>query len=772
MPSTKPKKSGAKSLVVVESPAKAKTINKFLGSAFVVKASMGHVRDLPAKKFGIEVEEDFAAEYAIIPGREKSLNELKKAAKSADRVFMATDRDREGEAIAWHLVEALELAPEKTHRVSFNQITREAIRQAFESPDRIDMAKVDAQQARRFLDRIVGYKLSPLLWKKVTKGLSAGRVQSVAVRLIVEREREIRSFVPEEYWRLAAELATREGAQFRAELKKLDGKTAKIRTGEEAAALATELEAARYSVLELKKKKKTQWPHPPFITSTMQQQASIRLRFSATRTMRIAQQLYEGIELGDKGSVGLITYMRTDSLNLAPEAIDEARKAIGEQFGDEYVPEKPNRYRSRKGAQEAHEAIRPTSALRRPEDVAQFLSADQQKLYGLVWERFVACQMKPALVNVTDLVVAAATNGDDPPRATFATRGQEIVFDGFMRLAGRKSDDVILPPLADGEDLTLVALSTSQHFTQPPPRYTEATLVKTLEREGIGRPSTYAPIIKTIQDRGYVKQEKRKFHATELGELVTDLLLPHFPEIMEVGFTSSLEKELDRVENKEEDWKVVLRRFYDRFDADLQTATKEMKKVKAEESDIECELCGKPMLYRWAKSGKFLGCSGFPECRNTKSLDTNGDVVVKEIVETEHECEKCGSPMVIREGRRGRFLACSAFPKCRNAKDVDEHGNPVEPEATGEKCEKCGSEMVVRRGRRGPFLACSGYPECKNTRPMKKREEPEPAGVDCPECGKPMLKRRSRRGAFLGCSGYPDCKKTMSLKAAKSDSTP
>jgi DNA topoisomerase-1 len=761
----KTKAARKKSLVVVESPAKAKTINKFLGSGYVVKASMGHVRDLPAKKFGIDVDEDFAAEYQIIPGREKSLNELKKAAKTAERVFMATDRDREGEAIAWHLVEALGVAPEIIHRVSFNQITRKAIEKAFEESGRIDMAKVDAQQARRFLDRIVGYKLSPLLWKKVTKGLSAGRVQSVAVRLIVEREREIRAFEPEEYWKLLAELENTDGARFKAELKKLDGKTAKVGNEEQATALVEELNAAHWSVLQIKKKKKTQWPHPPFITSTLQQQASIRLRYSATRTMRIAQQLYEGIELGGEGSVGLITYMRTDSLNLAPESIDEARNTIRAQFGDDYVPEKPNRYRSRKGAQEAHEAIRPTRAMRRPDDIAQFLSPDQLKLYTLIWERFVACQMRPAIVNVTDLQVAAATNGDDPPRALFSTRGQEIVFDGFMRLAGRKSDDVILPELTDGEALSLVGLAGSQHFTQPPPRYTEATLVKTLEREGIGRPSTYAPIIKTIQDRGYVRQEKRKFSATELGEIVTDLLLPHFPEIMEVGFTSSLEKELDRVENEEEDWKVVLRRFYERFDSDLQTATKEMKKVKAEESDVKCELCGKPMLYRFSKSGKFLGCSGFPECRSTMALDTNGEVVVKEIVETEHECEKCGSTMVIREGRRGKFLACSAFPKCRNAKDIDADGNPVEPEVSDEKCEKCGSDMVVKRGRRGPFLACTGYPKCKNAKPLRKRDEPEPAGLDCPDCGKPMLKRRSRRGQFLGCSDYPKCKKTLPMKA-------
>jgi len=766
---TKKKKKAAKkpgkSLVIVESPAKARTINKFLGSDYVVKASMGHVRDLPAKKFGIDVDEGFEADYELIPGREKSVRELKKTAKTAGRIYLATDRDREGEAIAWHLVEALDVPPEKVRRVTFNQITREAIQKAFESPESIDMSKVDAQQARRFLDRIVGYKLSPLLWKKLAKGLSAGRVQSVAVRLIVEREREIRAFVAEEYWKVTAHLKPPEGETFTAELKKIGGKKAKLGNEEEATAIVEELSRAAYRVAEVKRKQKTQWPHPPFITSTLQQQASTQLRFSTTRTMRVAQQLYEGIEIGDEGSVGLITYMRTDSLAIAPEAIEEARDTIAKSFGDDYVPEKPNRYKSKKGAQEAHEAVRPTSPARRPEDVESYLTADQRKLYELIWRRFVACQMKPAKIFVTDLVVGARPEGAEEDRATFAARGEEIAFDGFLRLAGRKKGAVILPPLAEEDPLGLEKLDPTQHFTQPPPRYSEATLVKTLEREGIGRPSTYAPIIQTIQDRGYVKQEKRRFYATELGEIVTDLLIPHFPEILEVGFTSNLEKDLDKVERADADWKQVLRGFYDKFADDLERAATEMKSIKEnpEVSDVKCEKCGKPMVYRWAKNAKFLACSGFPDCRSTLSLDEDGNVKKTEVVETEHECEKCGSPMVIRDGRRGRFLACSAFPKCRNTKDVDEDGNPIEPEITDEKCEKCGSPMAIKRGRRGRFLACTAFPKCRNAKPLpgEEKKEPEPAGVDCPDCGKPMVKRFSRRGMFFGCSGYPKCKKTM-----------
>ena len=762
-----------KALVIVESPAKAKTINKFLGSGFEVKASMGHVRDLPAKKFGIDVDHGFKADYELIPGREKSVRELKKAAKGATKVYMATDRDREGEAIAWHLLEALEVPPERAFRVTFNQITKKAIEEAFQDPGQIDMAKVDAQQARRFLDRIVGYKLSPLLWKKVSKGLSAGRVQSVAVRLIVEREREIRAFVSEEYWNLTAEFEAGGDGPLKTQLKKLDGKTAKVTNEAEATALVEELNAAGYSVEELKRKHKTQWPHPPFITSTLQQAASVQLKYTATRTMRIAQQLYEGIELGGEGSVGLITYMRTDSLNVAEEALVEGRDTIRKHFGEAYVPEKANRFRSRKGAQEAHEAIRPTSPSRRPEDVKEFLGRDQYRLYKLVWERFIASQMKPALVNVTELSVGARTGDGGAPRAIFSARGQEIVFDGFLKLAGKKPDDVIFPPLAEGQPLELLTLVPTQHFTQPPPRYTEATLVKTMEREGIGRPSTYAPIIQTVQDRGYVKSEKARFFATELGEIVTDLLIPNFPEILEVGFTSSLEKDLDRVENAEEDWLVVLKGFYDKFAGDLERAAEGMKSIKEnpDVSEIPCDKCGKLMVYRWSRDKKFLACAGYPECKSTKSIDDDGNVKVREVEETEHTCEKCGSPMVIRNGRRGRFLACSGFPKCKNAKDIDDDGNPVEQPTTDEKCEKCGSPMAVKNGRRGPFLACTAFPKCRNAKPLpgEERKEPETAGVDCPECGKPMLKRFSRRGMFFGCSGYPGCKKTMPAPKEPSD---
>jgi DNA topoisomerase-1 len=734
---------GPKSVVIVESPAKARTINRYLGSDFVVKASMGHVRDLPAKKFGVDIENGFEPEYVTIRGRGKALAELRKIAKGAERVYMATDLDREGEAIAWHLCRALDLTDEEALRVTFNEITEAAIHRAFDTPSKIDARKVDAQQARRILDRIVGYKLSPLLWKKVTRGLSAGRVQSVAVRLIVEREREIEAFVPEEYWKLVAILSPdgEEATTFAAELKKVDGEKAAVPDEARATKITEALRRADYRVASVKRKAKTERPHPPYITSTLQQQASIRLRFTAKKTMMVAQQLYEGIDLGTEGSVGLITYMRTDSVNLADSSIEDAREFIASEFPSEYLPEKPIRYRSRKDAQGAHEAIRPTAAKRTPTALSPYLTPDQLKLYRLIWERFVACQMTPARLEMTEVEVegvVADPGEEEPSRGLFRATGRRTLFDGYTRVASsRRRDDQELPALEEEAPLELMELNPTQHFTQPPPRYTEATLVKTLEREGIGRPSTYAPIISTIQDRGYVNREKGRFHATELGAVVNDLLMPYFHEIMDIGFTSQMESRLDEIEARGANWREILGEFYEAFSKDLETAEAKMKDLKKEPevSDEKCEKCGSPMIYKWYRKRKFLACSGFPDCRNTKSVE--GDEPREKPVETDVDCPQCGEKMLLRTGRRGKFLGCSKYPKCKGTLPVDKDDNPIRLPEVDETCEKCGKPMVAKMGRRGPFIACTGFPRCRNTKPMEKEgaEAPkkESEGGDSPD---------------------------------------
>ncbi len=754
-----------KSVVIVESPAKAKTINKFLGTGFVVKACMGHVRDLPPRKFGIDVEKDFAAEYRIIKGRQKVLSELKKAIRSADKVYLAPDPDREGEAIAWHLLQALELSEDRAFRITFNEITEKAVKAAMAKPGKIVIDRVNAQQARRFLDRIVGYRLSPLLWKKVARGLSAGRVQSVAVRLIVDREELIKAFKSEEYWKVGArfnvhrdvqpippaaphtdtgvvgqgpEHAPVEPGSFTAELRKVDGKDWECSKGDDAKPLVEEMAKGPFKVVAVTKKERKEEPPSPFITSLLQQQASIRLRFSTKKTMMIAQQLYEGVELGAEGPVGLITYMRTDSFRIADEANDELRKMIAERYGERYVNDTVRKFAAKKGAQEAHEAIRPSDVTRSPEKVKQYLTEDQFKLYRLIWRRFVATQMKPALYHLTEADIHAG-------RGLFIARGRELAFDGFTKVAGHalKKDDQLLPPLADKQEVFLREMNPTQHFTQPPPRFTEAALVKALEKDGIGRPSTYAPIISTIQDRGYVRQEQRKLFPTELGTLVTEKLKKHFPDIMNAEFTSLMEGKLDQIEDGQADWVGTLREYYTAFEKDLALATETMESVKsiAPESGELCEKCQRPMLVRWNKSGKFLGCSGFTDkenqCKNTKSLTP---------VETTSEvCELCSKPMVIRSGRRGRFLACTGYPECRNTRNIDRSGRPAfRPIPTEEKCEKCESPMIIRLGRRGPFLACSAFPKCRSTRPVPeelkhlmpppppKDGEPPPAPKDGP----------------------------------------
>jgi DNA topoisomerase-1 len=720
-----------KPVVIVESPAKAKTINKILGTGYVVRACMGHVRDLPQRAFGIDVEKRFTPTYRTIKGKTKVITELRGFTKNASTVYLAPDPDREGEAIAWHLIQALRIPEERAKRVTFNEITQRGVLEAFQRPGAISMDRVNAQQARRFLDRIVGYKLSPLLWKKVGRRLSAGRVQSVAVRLIVEREREIKAFKPEEYWTVAARLE-KDGSGFTANLVKVDGKGLALASEAKedqcslsaeapARALVEELRGLPFEVVEVRQRERSESPPAPFTTSLLQQQASIRLRYTARRTMMVAQQLYEGVEIGDEGAVGLITYMRTDSFRVADEAIADVRDYIGKSFGAVHVPEKPILRAARKGMQEAHEAIRPTYVHRAPDDLKPHLTDEQYKLYKLIWQRFVASQMKPAQYLITEADVRAG-------RALFLAKGRELKFDGFTRVTGHalRKDDQILPKLSAGDRPKLVELLPEKHFTEPPARYTEASLVKTLEKYGIGRPSTYAPIISTIQDRGYVRGEDRKLFPTELGIMVNDKLVKHFDDIMNTGFTARMEKSLDKIEDGRANWVDVLQKFYDPFIGDLDKAQDGMESEKGQEATgVVCEKCGKPMLIRWNKYGRFLGCSGFPECKSTKSLPSEEAKGEK--------CDQCGSPMVVKSGRFGRFLACTKYPECRGTKSLPRGGKRIEiPKDWKQDCDKCGKPMKVRYGRRGPFIACTGYPDCKNTQRLPKEwlKEVKPAEGD------------------------------------------
>lgn len=647
-----------RSLVIVESPTKAKTIHKILGNGYCVKSSMGHLIDLPASSMGIDVEKDFQPTYIVIKGRKKNLDELKKEAKASDQIYLAPDPDREGEAISWHLAVALKKGNEKkpVYRVVFHEITEHAIKEAFQHPGKIDMDKVNAQQARRVLDRIVGYSLSPLLWQKVGRGLSAGRVQSVALRLIVEREREIKAFVPQEYWEIEAELGKQVFPSFIAKLEKIDGQKATVTNEETAKKLVEELQKVAYTVADIKEQDKKRNPQAPFTTSKMQQESFNKLRFSSERTMRIAQQLYEGVELGNEGSAGLITYMRTDSVRVAETAVQEVRSYIGTRFGEKYLPEKPNFYQSKKQAQEAHEAIRPAVVARTPEKVKPYLTEDQHRLYELIWNKFVASQMTPALYKQTTVDISAG-------RCLFRTTGSHLLFDGFTVLyrdSDEKEDkELQVPPLSVKEVLLLIQLIPSQHFTKPPPRYTDASLVKTLEEKGIGRPSTYSPTIQTVVDRHYVDRREGALHPTELGMVVTDLLVKHFPEILDYEFTANMEERLDGVEEGKENWVEVLRQFYGPFAATVETAKEEMKKVKKSEvkTDQICDKCGKPMVIKWGRYGRFISCSGFPDCKNAKAI-TSG---VK--------CPEpgCSGELVQKRNSRGRvFYGCSCYPDCRH----------------------------------------------------------------------------------------------------------
>ena len=744
-------------LVIVESPAKAKTIQKFLGVGYQVKACMGHIRDLPKTRLGIDIDNNFLPSYQIIPGKEAMVKDLASSIRHANKIFLATDRDREGEAIAWHLAQALKINPAKIARVVFNEITRNAIRSSFQASSQIEMNKVYAQQARRLLDRIVGYLLSPLLWKKFTRGLSAGRVQSVAVKLIVDKEREIQAFETEEYWKITAHLAPHAELRniFTAELKKEHGKKCKISDQDHAEKILKRLDGHPFVVDKIISKQKQEKPAPPFATSQLQQQASIQLGFRTKHTMAVAQQLYEGLDLGKEGPVGLITYMRTDSFRVAQEAIDECRDFIGRHFSPEYLPAKAHVYTNKK-SQGAHEAIRPTSVWRDPEQLRRFLSKDQYRLYKLIWTRFVASQMAAARVCTTTLEIRA---GD----FLFESKGKQVLFAGYQRLIPAKSGDgeKILPKVAEGEKLHLHDLQPSQHFTQPPPRYSEATLVKALETKGIGRPSTYAPIISTIQDRGYVTIIDKKFEATELGIKVTAQLENYFPKIMDPGFTSEMENNLDKVEENQLDWASVVQEFYAFFIKDLEVAYRDMESLRQnpEVSSHQCRQCGAAMIFKYNKRGKFLGCSKYPECKFTMSLDEKGQPVFPK--ETEYKCEKCGKLMLLRRGRTGNFLGCSGYPECKNTIALGVDGKPIRPEATDEKCDICQAPLVKRQGRHGPFLSCSNYPDCQFTRSLTLSlldELNRLVTARCEKCNKPMAVRTGRKGPFIACTGYPQCK--------------
>ena len=758
-----------RNLVVVESPAKARTIERILGENFVVKASLGHVRDLPKGKFGVDIEKEFAPSYSVIGGKLPVVQELKKLGDSASAIYLATDPDREGEAISWHLVKATDWDKGNTplHRVVFHEITQEAVKEAFRHTRDIDMKLVNAQQARRILDRLVGYQISPLLWRKVQRGLSAGRVQSVALRIVVEREREIEAFVPREYWSIEALLQKTgrtkadQGEPFTAALQSLKGKKGKLDIPDEPTArgLEQELNGAAYTVGRVTKREVRQSPAPPFITSTLQQEGGRKLRFSASRTMRVAQQLYEGLTMGDEGSVGLITYMRTDSTHVAPSALQETREYIRQKFGSDYLPNQPRLFRKKaKGAQEAHEAIRPTSVYREPQQVKPFLSQDQFKLYDLVWRRMLASQMAEALSDATTVDTEAKCQGS-ATSYIFRSTGSVLKFAGFRTLYLESKDDSDdeegkgpLPQLSEGEKLNCLNLEPNQHFTKPPPRYTEASLIKALEENGIGRPSTYAPTISTIMDRNYVLKEAGKLKPTTLGTTVCDLLSEYFSSIMDTNFTARMEGELDEVARGERKWVPMLGDFYGPFEKALEVATQAMPRVRVEEAtDEKCDKSGHPMVIKIGRFGRFLACTDFPNCKNTRPIPAENSTTTTEepasgvqAEETTDEmCDKCGQSMVIKTGRFGKFVSCSDYPKCKNSK----------PLKIGVQCPKCGGDLVQRSSRgkaRRVFYGCSQYPQCDfivNQRPLV-----EP----CPECGGLMVSSGQDEARCTTCSWRGD----------------
>jgi len=758
----------AKSLIIVESPTKIKTLKKFLGPEYAVAASVGHIKDLPQNELGVDIERDFKPHYITIKGKTKVIKQIKQLSKNTNTVYLAPDPDREGEAISWHIARLIENnGPTTIYRLLFSEITRSGVLKALENPQQINIDKVNAQQTRRILDRLVGYQISPLLWKKVRAGLSAGRVQSVAVRMICEREAQIKAFVPEEYWTITTQLEGAQPPPFAAKLFKIEGKKPKIQTQEESESLLNELNQAEFRVSSITRKEKKRSPVPPFTTSTLQQEASRKLNFSAKKTMTLAQKLYEGIDLG-KGEVGLITYMRTDSVRISTEFQNETLDYIKQKYGAEYTPSKPNTYKGKKKSkqkiQDAHEAIRPTSLTQAPEDIGKRLDKDLLRLYTLIWNRYIASQMTPARLDSTIVNIEAA-------RFLFRVTGEVVTFPGFIRVYTEGKDQVAtdeggeatLPPLQEGELLKVHEISHKQNFTQPPPRFTEATLVKTLEENGIGRPSTYAAILSTIVTRKYVVKEKNKFFPTELGILITDLLVESFPQILDVEFTAQMEEQLDSIEDGKLDWIQCLHQFYQPFSDYLEKAKEQMRNVKKEfkETDLICSRCKKhKLVIKWGRNGSFLACPGYPECTFTSNFkeDTSGNITIVGVEQVDLNCEKCGGAFVVKSGRYGRFLACSNYPECKNTREFtqDEQGRiqVSESEATDETCSLCHSVMVIKKGRYGKFLACSNYPKCKFIKPIS-------LGVACPEsdCNGYLTEKKSRRGRlFYSCSRYPDCK--------------
>jgi len=780
----------SKGLVIVESPAKAKTIQKYLGKGFTVEASLGHVKDLPKSTLGVDIDNEFDTEYIVIPGKEKVLNKLKKLAESADHIYLAPDPDREGEAIAAHLADELDTNGSKKkkkagkkdkdkdkdgnglriQRVTFNEITQRAVREAFEHPRQIDQNLVDAQQARRVLDRLVGYQVSPLLWDKVRRGLSAGRVQTVALRLIVEREREIKAFEKKEYWTIDAHLAGPKPPAFDARFVGKGEEKIEVGNGEDAEKIRAFVEKADWLVRSVDRKERRRNAAPPFTTSKLQQDSARKLRFSVKRTMMIAQRLYEGVELGEEGLVGLITYMRTDSTRVSNDALAEVREMVGKEYGPQYLPEQPNTFKSKKNAQEAHEAIRPTSVAHTPEAVKQYLKEDEFKVYKLIWQRFVASQIMPAVFDQTTVDIDAKQGNDS---YWFRVTGSVLKFDGFLKVyeeskEGKDEEDEELkhklPALESGQKLTLRELKPEQHFTEPPPRYNEASLVKELEERGIGRPSTYATILTTIQERQYVTKLGGKFAPTEIGLVVTDLLVDNFRDIFDVAYTARLEEELDEVEEGKEKWTDALAEFYKKFQKDLKYAEKHMENIKRMEkpTDEKCERCGSPLVIKWGKHGSFYACSSYekdnPEsCTFTKENPINlPDLDSADVQETTQEeyCENCGRVMVLKRGRFGQFMACTGYPDCKNTRRLDQ-GKRVPDIPLDEPCPKCGRNLMIRHGRYGEFTACSGYPDCKFVKQNF-------IGMKCPLCKDgELVEKKARKGnTFYGCSNYPKCKFT------------
>jgi len=785
----------AKNLVIVESPAKAKTINKYLGSDYKVLASIGHIKDLPTKSLGVDIENNFEPLYEVIPdtkkrNNKKTVSDLKKAAKEAEAIYLAADPDREGEAICQHLAE--EIVPKRpakqVFRVMFNEITKNAIKDAFKEPKQVNQNLVDAQQARRVLDRLVGYKVSPILWKNIGGKLSAGRVQTVAVRLVVDREREIEAFVQTEYWTITANLSAKLPPKFDARLYKIEDLTVKtsgfdqdlkktethIKDETTAKSIVEEAEKETFIVESVTTKERKRNPTPPFITSKLQQEASRKLGFPVKKTMSVAQKLYEGIEIGKEGAVGLITYMRSDSTRVSDTALAEVRDFIGGNYGENYLPAKPNFYKSKGGAQDAHEAIRPTDANRTPESLKNFLSADEYKLYRLIWQRFVASQMSAAIFDQTTIDIKAG-------RFTFRATGSAQKFDGFLKVyqegrdekieAGSEDDDaeLALPKTEKGEILKLNELKPEQHFTEPPPRYTEATLVKALEEKGIGRPSTYAAIMTTIQEREYVERIEGRFHPTGLGTTVNDVLVSGFTELFNPSYTARMEEQLDEIEEGKINWRDAMRSFYDKFSVDLknaETSLKDKKKASIPTDEI-CENCGSQMVIKFGRFGQFLACSNYPECKTTREVgskkndaETKGESDGENKGENQTEevppCELCGREMALKKGRFGSFYGCTGYPECKNIRKIDKKSGATiqksPPVELDETCPKDGANLVIRQGRFGEFISCSNYPKCDYI----KRET---TGITCPKCGKGEIAvKKSKRGkVFYGCTNYPKC---------------